>query len=79
MKMLLEKQGKYGEGKNLAKSDKDIMQSAEKKLFEEFAIALTIPPTEVVGAESARAGSYYAGKNNMFWQGLCPRSSMFFM
>jgi CarD family transcriptional regulator len=42
------KQGKYGEGKNLAKSDKDIMESAEKKLFEEFAIVLNIPPTEVI-------------------------------
>ena len=42
------KQGDPGERKKLSKSDDDIMQAAEKKLYGEFAITLSISPDEVV-------------------------------
>ena len=44
----MEKQEKSGASKKLAKSDEDIMQAAEKKLYGEFAIALNISPDEVL-------------------------------
>ncbi|MGI6093586.1 MAG: transcriptional regulator [Veillonellaceae bacterium] len=43
-----EKQAKAATNKRLAKTDEDIMNSAEKLLYEEFAIALNISPAEVV-------------------------------
>jgi len=49
IKMLyLEKQAKSIVGKKLRKTDEDIMNSAEKQLSEEFAIALNISTDEVL-------------------------------
>ncbi len=44
----LEQHRKSGQGKKLARTDEDIMKAAEKNLYEEFAVALGIPPDEVV-------------------------------
>jgi CarD family transcriptional regulator len=43
----LEKKAKSAVNKKLLKSDEEIMNSAEKQLHEEFAIALNISPDEV--------------------------------
>lgn len=42
-----EKQEKMANGKRLMKVDEEIMKAAEKNLYEEFAIALSIEPEEV--------------------------------
>ncbi len=44
----LEKEEKLVVGKKLMKTDEDIMKSAEKQLYEEFAIALNISMDEVL-------------------------------
>lgn len=44
----LEKEAKSGIGKNLTKTDEDILNNAEKHLNQEFAIALNISPDQVV-------------------------------
>lgn len=44
----LKKQEKASSGGKLMKTDEDIMRSAEKNLYEEFAVALGISPDEVV-------------------------------
>ena len=46
--LYLEKKAKSIVNKKLTKTDEDIMNSAEKQLYEEFAIALNISPDEVV-------------------------------
>lgn len=46
--LYLEKQAKAVVNKRLAKTDEDFMNSAEKLLHEEFALALNISPAEVV-------------------------------
>ncbi|MGE5453843.1 MAG: CarD family transcriptional regulator [Methylocystaceae bacterium] len=43
----LEKEAKSVIGKKLTKTDEDIMNTAEKQLYEEFALALNISPDEV--------------------------------
>ena len=48
MTIYLEKKEKTAVGKKLTKIDEDIMEAAEKQLYEEFAIALNISPGEVV-------------------------------
>lgn len=45
--LYLEKQEKSLIGKTLTKTDEDIMNSAEKLLYEEFAVALSVTPDEV--------------------------------
>lgn len=44
----LEKEEKFVVGKKLTKIDEDIMKTAEKQLYEEFAIALNISPDKVL-------------------------------
>ena len=44
----IEKQEKSAIGKKLMKIDEDIMKTAEKNLYEEFAAALNISPEEVL-------------------------------
>lgn len=44
----LEKQAKSAVNKKLSKADEDMMNTAEKRLYEEFALALNISPEEVV-------------------------------
>lgn len=44
----LEKEEKFVVGKKLTKIDEDIMKTAEKQLYEEFAIVLNISPDEVI-------------------------------
>lgn len=44
----LEKKEKSVVGKKLNKTDEDIMKTAEKQLYEEFAMALNIAPDEVL-------------------------------
>jgi CarD family transcriptional regulator len=46
--LYLEKEARSAVGKTLMKIDEDIMNTAEKQLNEEFAIALNISPDEVV-------------------------------
>lgn len=46
--LYLEKQAKSAEGKTLTKTDENIMNTAEKQLYEEFAVALDISPDEVM-------------------------------
>ena len=46
--LYLEQQAKSAVNKKLPKAEEDIMNTAEKKLCEEFAIALNIPPDKVV-------------------------------
>ncbi|HWR43229.1 CarD family transcriptional regulator [Sporomusa sp.] len=46
--LYLEKQAKSVVNKKLTKTDEDIMNTAEKQLYEEFAIALNISPDEVL-------------------------------
>lgn len=46
--LYVEKQKKSDLGRKLAKTDEEIMKTAEKNLHEEFAAALNIPPDEVV-------------------------------
>lgn len=46
--LYLEKKEKSAVDKKLTKSDEDIMNTAERQLYEEFAIALNISPDEVV-------------------------------
>lgn len=44
----LEKEAKSVVGKKLTKTDEEIMNAAEKQLYEEFAVALNISPDEVL-------------------------------
>lgn len=46
--LYLEKQEKSSNGKKLMKADEKIMKTAEKNLYEEFALALNISPDEVL-------------------------------
>jgi CarD family transcriptional regulator len=46
--LYLEKEARSAVGKTLMKIDEDIMNTAEKQLNEEFAIALNISPDEVI-------------------------------
>ncbi|KDR96718.1 transcriptional regulator, CarD family [Peptoclostridium litorale DSM 5388] len=46
--LYLEKKEKSAAGKKLRKMDEEIMKAAEKQLYEEFAIALNLSPSEVV-------------------------------
>ncbi|HPO77991.1 MAG TPA: CarD family transcriptional regulator [Thermoclostridium caenicola] len=43
----MKEQEKKAIGKKLTKADEEIMKIAEKNLYEEFAVALSIPPEEV--------------------------------
>lgn len=46
--LYLEKKEKSAVGKKLRKMDEEIMKAAEKQLYEEFAVALNLSPSEVV-------------------------------
>ncbi|NLV15980.1 MAG: transcriptional regulator [Syntrophomonadaceae bacterium] len=46
--LYLEKELRSAEGKTLTHTDEDIMRTAEKRLCEEFAIALNLSPAEVL-------------------------------
>ncbi|MGI5920980.1 MAG: CarD family transcriptional regulator [Syntrophomonadaceae bacterium] len=46
--LYLEREAKTAIGKKLSRTDEDIMNTAEKQLCEEFAVALNIPPDQVV-------------------------------
>lgn len=46
--LYLEKEARSVEGKTLTKGDENILNTAEKQLNEEFAVALNISPDEVV-------------------------------
>ena len=56
--LYLEKKVKTAVGKKLMKIDEDIMEAAEKQLYEEFAIALNISPGEVVAYIHERQRGY---------------------
>jgi len=46
--LYLKKEEKSAIGKKLAKTDENIMKNAERQLYEEFAVALSISPDEVL-------------------------------